>query len=335
MVKKAKIAFVFIIESGDLENKAVLLGESLRRFFPNEIKCPIFAVRPRKGREIKQETKEKLIKLQIQYIYEPANILWHNLPFANEAYGASIIEEKMKDDAEVLVYLDADIVCPKYPDKLFLEKDIKVAVTPIERVWGSNAIQFGNKPSKNWDFAYNLNHVDRSKLWSIHTKVDNVEIYPSFNSGLVATRPENGLFRRWRDMFEISVSKGYFAMFSPLSTDFFFTDQVFLASVVASMFDRSEVLILDDSYNFPVDLAKEYSNEHGKIIFDEITLFHYHHSFYDTEWFNYFYFNSQSAPWLFNKLPIHKDKKTAKYRRKREFFKQYVLHCYWKLIEIF
>ncbi len=337
MSKKYRIAFVFIIEYGDLEQKGLLLSESLRRFFPSEIDCPIFAVRPRKGKEIKQETKEKLMKFHIQYIYEPVNIRWHNLPFANQAYGSAIIEEKIKDEAEVLVYLDADIVCLKYPDKLFLEEDIKVAITPEDMIQKSNAIKYGDQLSKNWDFAYNLNHVDRSKLWSIHTKVDKVEIYPSFNSGMIATRPEIGLFRRWREMFDISVSNGYFAMFPPFSKDkaFFWTDQVFLSSAVVSMFERSEVLILDDSYNFPPILAKEYSKEHGKIKFDEITFFHYHHYFYGTEWLNYFYVNTRSVQWLFNKLPIHKDRKTAKYRTWIDLFKQYILHYYWKIIKIF
>lgn len=331
MNKKYKIAFVFIVEHGDLEQKGIILGESLRRFFPNEEKYPIYSVRPRKGEEIKQETLKKFRDLHIEYIYKPINVLWHNLPFANEAYGASIIEEKLKDDAEILVYLDADIVCLKYPEKLFLDENIKVAVTSID-VAGAGGVKYGEPLSEVWSFSYNLRHVDRSKLWPIPTKVDRIEIYPCFNSGLVAARPEAGIFRSWREMFEISVPHGYFSKFAPTSKEFFFTDQFFLATVIVSLVDRREILVLDDGYNFPLNLVREYFNKNGKVKFDEITFLHYHHSFYDMQWLSYFDLDDQSVPWLIKKLPILRDRKTAKYRRKMEYIKQYILHYYWKIL---
>ena len=330
MAKKYKIAFVFIVENGDLENKAILLGESLRRFFPYSDKVPIFAVRPRKGKEIHESTLDKFKELGIVYVYKPVNIKWKNLPFANEAYGSALIEDRLKDDTEVLVYLDADIVLLKNPEKLYMPDNIKALVTPID-VFVSNAAKYNEKLPMSYKFAYELNKVDLKKLWPVFTKIDKVEIYPSFNSGFIAVRPEVGIFRKWREMFEVSVRVGYFGIINPFSAQFFFTDQVFLSSVIVSMLGRSDIEILDDGYNFPLNFAQRIYNVKGKIDLNEITFLHYHHSFYDMNWTEFFNADDPNISWLIHKLPLFKDKHTAVYRHKVEYIKQYILYCYWKI----
>ena len=334
MTKKYRIAFVFIVESGDLENKAILLGESLRKLFPSTTEVPIYAVRPRKGKEISENTKSRFKSLEISYIYDPVNVVWHNLPFANEAYGSALIEDKLKDDAEILVYLDADIVCLRSPDKLHMHDDIKVLVTPID-VFSDGAAKFGADLPINFKFAYELNRVEVKNLWSVFTKIDKVEIYPCFNSGFIAVRPEIGIFRRWKEMFEISARRGYFGTVDPFSGAFFFTDQVFLSSIIVSMLKRDEIELLDDSYNFPLNFAHRIYDSKGKIDFKEITFLHYHHSFYDMKWTEFFNFDGANVSWLFSKLPLFKDQHTAVYRRKAEYIRQYMLYCYWRVKLIF
>ena len=330
MGKKYKVAFIFIVENGDLENKALLLGASLRRFFPDIGKVPIFAVRPREGEEIHESTLNKFKELGIVYIYAPLNIKWKNLPFANEAYGSALIEDKLKDDAEVLVYLDADIVLLKNPEQLYMPDNIKVLVTPVD-VFIGNAAKYNEKLPKNFQFSYELNKVDPKKLWSVLTKVDKVEIYPCFNSGFMAVRPEIGIFRRWKEMFEISYKMGYFGLFNPFSKEFAFTDQVFLSSTIISMVDEDNIGILDDGYNFPLNLANRIYNSRGKIDLNKITFLHYHHSFYDMDWEKFFNVDEVDISWLTSKLPLFKDRHTAVYRHKVEYIKQYILYYYWRI----
>lgn len=329
MVKKYKIAFIFIVENGDLEYKGILLGESLRKFFPCRDKVPIFAVRPRKGKEINESTMRRFTELGIVYIYEPVNIKWRNLPFANQAYGTALVEDKLKDDTEILVYLDADIVSLKYPEKLFMPDNIKVLVTPVDASIG-NVAQYNKELPKNFKFSYNLNGVDPKQLWSVSTKIDKVEIYPCFNSGFIAVRPEIGIFRRWKEMFEISVRRGYFGIVNPRLSEFFYTDQVFLSSIIVSILKKDEIGILDDGYNFPLQFAQRIYESHGKIDFNKITLIHYHHSFYDMEWTTFFNIENENFSWLISKLPLPKDRNTTVYRHKIELIKQYILYNYWR-----
>ncbi len=331
MTKKYRIAFVFIVESGDLENKAILLGESLRKFFPSMTEVPIYAVRPRKGKEISENTKSRFKSLEITYVYNPVNVVWRNLPFANQAYGSALIEDKLKDDAEILVYLDADIVCLKSPEKLYMHDDIKVLVTPIDVFQERGAVKYGADLPINFKFAYELDRVEVKNLWSVFTKIDKIEIYPCFNSGLIAVRPEIGIFRKWKEMFEISARKGYFGIVNPFSGAFFFTDQVFLSSTIVSMLKKEEIGVLEDGYNFPLNLAQRIYDSKGKIDFKEITFLHHHHSFYDMKWTEFFNFDDANVSWLFSKLPLLKDQHTAVYRRKAEYIRQYISYCYWRV----
>ncbi len=330
MTKKYRIAFVFIVESGDLENKAILLGESLRKFFPSTTEVPIYAVRPRKGKEISENTKSRFKNLGISYIYDPVNVVWRNLPFANQAYGSALVEDKLKDDVEVLAYLDADIVCLKYPVNLYMSADKQILVTPVD-VFSGGAAKYGESLPVNFKFSYEINNINAKNLWPILTKIDRIEIYPCFNSGFIAVRPEIGIFRKWRETFEISARRGYFGIVNPFSQAFFYTDQVFLASTILSKLERNEIGVLDNSYNFPLNLVQKISNNEGKIDLKEIVFLHYHHSFYDMEWTKFFNFDEAEISWLTSKLPLFKDRHTAVYRHKAEYIRQYALYYYWKI----
>ena len=213
---------------------------------------------------------------------------------------------------------------------LWKRYNIKALVTPID-VFGSNAAKYNEKLPMSYKFSYELNKVDLKKLWPVFTKIDKVEIYPSFNSGFIAVRPEVGIFRKWREMFEVSVRVGYFGIINPFSAQFFFTDQVFLSSVIVSMLGRSDIEILDDGYNFPLNFAQRIYNVKGKIDLNEITFLHYHHSFYDMNWTEFFNADDTNISWLIHKLPLFKDIHTAVYRHKVEYIKQYILYCYWKI----
>ena len=98
------------------------------------------------------------------------------------------------------------------------------------------------------------------------------------------------------------------------------------------MFKRDEIGVLDDSYNFPVNIAGEkiFKNQ-GKVDLDSITFLHYHHSFYDMDWTKFFNFGKFDYSWFISKLPLPWDLKTAKYRKKREYIRQYIIYYYWKI----
>ena len=67
MNKQYPIAFVFIVEQGDLEVKSILLAENLHKFFPDASKYTIYAIRLRVGNEISKANKK--VQFSISYLY--------------------------------------------------------------------------------------------------------------------------------------------------------------------------------------------------------------------------------------------------------------------------
>lgn len=208
--KKYKIVFTFIVEFGDLENKSLLLAKSLRRFYKDANEYPIYAVRPRHGKEIKSSTKEQFKALDVIYIYSPVNRNWEFFPYANQVYGPALIEELICGKTEFLVYLDADIVCLNFPAELALPDKCLVGITPVDI--GDKAVNDAAIPAQDslnitWKFAYSLAGVKTIPMWDVTTKVDKLTIHPYFNSGFYIVRPEAKILRLCRDMLEMSSKK--------------------------------------------------------------------------------------------------------------------------------
>ena len=208
--RKYKIVFTFIVEFGDLENKSLLLAKSLRRFYKDANEYPIYAVRPRRGKEIKNSTKQQFKALDVIYVYSPVNTNWKFFDFANQVYGPAFIEERIEGKTEFMVYLDADIVCLHFPTELSLPDNCLVGVTPVDmgsELGNDAAIVSGEPLNVTWELAYTLAGVKSIPKWNVNTKVEKLAIYPYFNSGFSIVRPEAQIFRLCRDMFEKANTK--------------------------------------------------------------------------------------------------------------------------------
>lgn len=314
------LGFVTIVEYGDLENKAILLAESIRRFLADGHKYPIYAIRPRKGREIRATTKEKFKSLGVNYVPMEINIKWKDFPFANIAYGAAYAEALVSGTIETLIYFDADIVCLKDPLEIKMEPQIDVITTPVD-VSYMTAQAYGYELDPYWKAAFDLNGVDTASLWPVETKVDKVKIYPTFNSGFVAVRPELGIFRRWKESFEKITEVSYFSHLNPLRKEFFFLDQALLTSSILSIVPRERINILGAIYNYPLNLVEQMTGN-GPLDLDEVVFLHYHRSFYDLTWMKHAKMSEPTKAWLLSRLPLPRDYKFDKVRTKRELISE-------------
>ena len=339
--RKHKIVFTFIVEFGDLENKSLLLAKSLRRFYKDANKYPIYAVRPRRGKEIKNSTKEQFKALDVIYLYSPVNRNWEFFDFANQVYGPALIEELIDGKAEFMVYLDADVVCLHLPTELSLPDNCLVGITPVDigRELGNDAaIVAEDSLNITWELAYSLAGVRSIPKWNVNTKVEKLQIYPYFNSGFSIVRPEAQIFRLCRDMFEMVITKNYFRYFNysgklvktqndTKKSSLFFIDQIFLTAAILSKCSREQIQIFGNEYNFPFHFLKEIQSEPYNL--EYIIFLHYHNKFYDLKWQSNVRLDSETREWLANNVPIKLEKhvsyKTKKYiRYGRTFIKWHI-----------
>ena len=342
-IAKADLGFVLIVEYGDIENKALLLIQSIRRFLNSGAICPIIAVRPRKGREIRESTLKMFKKYDVTYVYKPINHNWRNLPMANQAYGAAIAEKLLQDKVSTLVYLDADIVTVNDPRDIILPEGKDVAVRPVDYS-ESSVIEFGKTLNEYWKAIFDINPPRIDSLQYCETTVDKIKIVPCFNSGVVAVKPNCGLFQRWMESFEEAYRTEYFRKLSPISLnfklgeifrikrwdifskEFFFLDQPLLSSAILSLVPSSRLLILDEKFNHPVIFGDPLKYR-WKSTSESIVFLHYHSNFYDLTWKDSISLESETLSWLLQRLPLPKEKHHT-YFTMREIVSQTLLKFY-------
>ena len=326
------IGFVAIIEHGSLEQKAVLLVKSIRRFLRDPETYPVIIVRPRQGPEISGSTRKKLSELGAKYVFEPSNVKWRHHPFANEAYGASIAEEILLNEVGTLVYLDSDIVCLHDPSPLALPDDKDVAVAPVDFSYvGAN--KYGKPINDFWKLIYSLNEPRPDAMKFCLTGVDKVKILPYFNSGVVAVKPQVKIFEKWRDSFERLRKSPFLARYSPLLNEFFFIDQALLSSSILSTVSGERSLLLEQRFNFPsvtrwIESQKNNVNPAAgndlRIDLDDICLYHYHNDFYNMSWLQYVSATAEKYSWLTSELPLSKQHGYNRYRSRIEVIRQFM-----------
>ncbi|WMT53768.1 hypothetical protein [Ferroplasma acidiphilum] len=326
--KKYKIVFTFIVEFGDLENKSLLLAKSLRRFYKDANEYPIYAVRPRRGKEIKNSTKEQFKALDVIYIYSPVNRSWESHPHINQVYGPALIEELIYGKTEFMVYLDADIVCLNLPSELSLPDNCLIGITPADIGNGKGgddaAIAAEDPLTITWKFAYNLVGIKSIPKWTVTTKVNKLTIHPYFNSGFSIVRPEAKIFGLCKDMFEMASKRNDFDYLNSniklFSSDFlyksgiFWLDQIFLSAAILSKCSEHQIKIFGNEYNFPLNFVKEITG--GTYNLENVIFLHYHNMFYDLKWQSNVHLDTKAKEWLTDKIPIKLPRKHVSYRIK-------------------
>jgi hypothetical protein len=270
-----KLVFVHIVEKGDLESKSVLLCSSIRKYCGIYKDSVIYAITPRKGKEVSDKTKDIYQKLNVNYIYKELNVKWYDQPYLNSIYGSAYIEKKYLNNNISLVYVDSDTFFLNQPDKLDLEKNnVKIAVSPIDSVKAEIADYDINNISEYWKNVYRLFDVNVNNLWYVTTLHDDKKIIAYFNIGIIAVNPSLQIFQQSLTNIELAFKDDYFSNLKHGSLERFFLDQVFVSAAVVKH-SKDEILLLDTDYNFSLPLTKKIDSEQ----FKRLVHIHYHHMF--------------------------------------------------------
>lgn len=296
------IAFVAVIERGRLEHQVVLLAESIREFAGEYRDAPIWAVQPRPGPAPAPATLQRLLRLGVHFVRARLNQVWSDLGFANKPCAAAFVEGLVEGKVDTLVLLDSDSIVLGPPSDLRLEDGHALAVRPVDRVLlGSPADQ---ALSPYWDRLYRECGVRPEREWTVTATIDQQPIRAYFNGGLLAARPEVGLFRRWNDNMERMARFRGSAETALAPAERWFLDQSSFAATVLASLDRDRVRLLGARYNYPLHLHRELPPEERFGRLHDIVVAHYHGAFYGRRWWAEFQVDEPWATWLRQRLPL-------------------------------
>jgi hypothetical protein len=294
--------FVIVMERGDLEAKACLLVESIRRL-PALQHSLIYVVQPRAGPRPDAATLRLLERHEVEYLTADLNQTWRRHGPMNKAYASALVEPLVEQRVETLVFLDTDVLVVTEPVGLALTSE-EAAVAPIAQ-WRVGQIgQLVDAPlTPYWEMIYTACGASIPD-WSITTTIDRRPMLPYFNSGVVAVRPPRGLFRQWQENAERLGRDPQAQSLAADSREFFFLDQTVWAGTIIAELKREQVRVLSHRYNYPLPAHHLLPEGERARTLEDISLVHYHALFSNLYWMDDIPVSESLASWLLRRLPL-------------------------------
>jgi hypothetical protein len=306
------IAFIMCTEGGgQLEQESLLMVESFRRFAGDFKDAQIYSFQVRENSNVTPTTVSQLAALNVIHQKVVLNTKYPDYPLANKPLLCAYAEESI--DADILVFLDSDLVFFSEPKEFLLSPEYDVGIRPEHhKMIGSEGSSDPNE--EYWARLYLIAGVQNTDRFVI-TTVDQKRIRAFWNSGVVAVRRRKGIFTAWRQTIEQLLEEG-----TGITKENWYYEQSALSATICALTDPDKVLNFSVGYNYPVHShnAMPVSERLGS--FEEIVCIHDHlfrprkeqyreRTWLRTlKWMKEFNFSTPKYKWLYNYLQNHNPK---------------------------
>ncbi|MDA0195423.1 MAG: hypothetical protein O2887_05380 [Bacteroidetes bacterium] len=290
---------VFVVEPGDLEQKAILLADSLRFFGGLDPAIPIFAINPGRKGSICAATKKKLNKSNVELVQEKLNLSYKFYPLANKIFASAYCEQKFDHEFDTLVFLDTDLLVLNCVSDLFnINPNHQVKVKPEERI---NTGQKPNEPlNVFWKMIYEHCGIhDLEKVWSVKSAVGSTQMRALYNPSLIVKKSGNGFYQQWLRNFEKVMTN--IRLFEINYLQFYFIELSVFSATAVKMFKKEELDELSHVHNYPIHLHNTIENPAKRL--DELTILHYHNHLRNRRELELFEIPDKYYDWLRDYLP--------------------------------
>lgn len=303
------IVLIMCTEGGQLEQESLLMIESFRRFAGDLKNTPIYSFQVREQNNVSAATLKKLASFNVIHQKVVLNHKYPNYPLANKPLLCAYAEQNI--DAEIIVFLDSDLVFFGEPKEFLLPIKYDVGIRPEhEKMIGSCG---KNDPNEEyWQNLYRLANVcDRERF--VTTTVDRQRIRAFWNSGVVAIRKDAGIFSAWQVTFEKLLEEG-----SMIDRKNFYYEQSALSATICAKTDK--IWHFSQNYNYPIHAHNLLAKSSRSRSFDDLICIHDHLFRNRKEWYRErtwvktlkrlkdFNQNSDKYRWLYEYLKNHNPK---------------------------
>ena len=108
---------------------------------------------------------------------------------------------------------------------------------------------------------------------------------PYFNAGILVTRPERGLLRKWhRTFLNLHQAPSFRAFYQQDQRYAIFMHQAVLAGVILRNCEQQELLELPETYNYPVHLFEQDATGRRPSSMDALVTFRHEGFYLDADW---------------------------------------------------
>ena len=304
------IAFIMCTEGGgQLEKESPLMVESFRKFTGNFKECPIYSFQVRDKCDVSSETVLKLEAFGVKHEKILLNTKYPDYPLANKPLLCAYAEQTI--DADILVFLDSDLVFFSEPNELILSTEYDVGIRPEHhKMIGSEGAFDSN--DAYWMNLYEIAGVNNINQF-VTTTVDQKKIRAFWNSGIVAVRRNLGIFTAWKHTIEKLLEEGT----SITKENWYFEQSALSATICAT---TNKVFHFSPGYNYPIHSHNLMPETERLNSFEEIVCIHDHlfrsrkekyreRTWVKTlKWMRDFDCSTSKYKWLYDYLQIHNSK---------------------------
>lgn len=225
-----------------------------------------------------------------------------SFPFAVKTALSGIAERLTEGKSELLVWMDRDSLMIQEPQALCLPAEKVFGYRPVDH---KNIGSLINQPSDRfWQLIYQLIGVEDNQLFAMHTSIDQVQIRPYVNAGMLVVRPEAGLLSEWARAFQkIYTNPGFVPLFEAHSLYRIFIHQAVLAGVLCKNLPQSKWEELPRLVNYPLHMHHNCPKNLQPGDINQIITARYDTFFENSNWQNQISFTPPFGSWLIKNLP--------------------------------
>ncbi|MBD3404788.1 MAG: hypothetical protein GF411_01475 [Candidatus Lokiarchaeota archaeon] len=292
-----------ILPNASAENDAVLLAKSVRKNGGSFSRFPIKMFQPVSDKEVSSKVQKLLKNLDVEIIQFKIKRDELKFPFMTEAIAMAEAEKYGLKNSEQILWLAKNTVIIKEPIELLLKENEQLRYKPVHH------LLIGSRYSENkdsfWDLVYQVCGVEKNKIFSMKTHIDNEEIRPYFNAGCLVTKPEAELFQKYLDIFQSVYLQDSFKKFYQKNKLFMiFIHQAILSGTIIANFQKDRMVELPHVYNYPVHLFNEDRTKSRPRILDDVVTFRHEGFYQKDDWMKKMPASSRLKKWLGDNL-IH------------------------------
>jgi hypothetical protein len=279
---KPKLTFCSVIFPGQqAEMNSLLLAESIRAFGGELSNNPLRLFMPDYGVQLTHAAQKHLARLDVHLM--PFKIDRERLEFffMGQVVGLAQIEKTCA--GKTLAWLDANTILLREPKEFTLPVGKSFGYRPVHHLLVGS--RFDQTLDPFWAQIYQLCQVPPEHVFPMRPVVEDIQMRPYFNAGILIVRPERGLFGKWAETFLNLYQDPVFQTFYKQDRRYaIFMHQAVLTGVVLSYLEPGELLELPQTYNYPAHLFEQDHTSRRPGTLDELVTFRHEGFYLDTDW---------------------------------------------------
>ncbi|MCX7545258.1 glycosyltransferase family protein [Marinicella gelatinilytica] len=294
---KKKVAILFVVERGYIEQQAMLLINSIFRFYQGKnFSVDIFTFSPRENFKPSHAVLDFLSQKVTHHFNDNLNTKFVEFPLINGHIGASFFETQFPEYEDVML-LDSDTVFLNDFEFMMESENSGLFLTPVDNK-GVGTLGRSDKNHEFWEKLYNFLSIDKPKK-TITTTVSQDQIWPYYNAGFVYAKRVKGFFSQWLNTFESIYNSNIRSVYSGKNgSKSIYLEQVALA--LTAQKHKDQITLLPNSINYPIPFHPRLKQRAEALSFSDLTHIHYH------RWFQH--------PGFLDHVTSDEEKKTEQYR---------------------